>query len=197
MKRYLPFAVAVSILSLAASTRLSAETMVPGQVDFGKFSPPGSGATFVEVNLTSNLIGLAARFIEKEEPDVAHLLKDIQLVRVNVVGLNDENRDELEKRTQKIRKELDSKGWEKIVTAQKDDQDVGVYLKTRNKDTVQGIVVMVKDGKEQAVFVNIVGDIKPEQLSMLGEKLHIDPLKEAGHAVQKAEKAEKTEQPEK
>ena len=198
MKRYLPFAVRISILSLAASTGFSAESLAPGQVDFGKFSPPGAGGTYVEVNLSNSLIGLAARFIEKEEPEVAHLLKDIQLVRVNVIGLNDDNRDELEKRTQKIRRELDSKGWEHVVTAQKDAQDVGVYLKTRNKDTIQGVVVLVKDGKEAAVFVNIVGDIKPEQLAMLGEKLHIDPLKKAGDAIEKKdEKAEKNEQPEK
>src|SRR5437867_9795431 len=197
MKRYLPFAVGMSILSLVVSAGVCAESLPPGQVDFGKFSPPGSGGEFVEVNLSSSLISLAARLVEKEEPDVAHLLKDIQLVRVNVIGLNDENRGELEKRTQKIRKELDTKGWERIVTAQKDDQDVGVYLKTRNKDAVQGVVVLVMEGKKQAVFVNIVGDIKPEQLSLLGEKLHIDPLKKAGRAVEKAEKAEKPEQPEK
>ena len=197
MKRYLPFAVGMSILSLVVSAGVCAESLPPGQVDFGKFSPPGSGGEFVEVNLSSSLISLAARLVEKEEPDVAHLLKDIQLVRVNVIGLNDENRGELEKRTQKIRKELDTKGWERIVTAQKDDQDVGVYLKTRNKDAVQGVVVLVMEGKKQAVFVNIVGDIKPEQLALLGEKLHIDPLKKAGRAVEKAEKAEKPEQPEK
>ena len=197
MKRYLPFAVGMSILSLVVSAGVCAESLPPGQVDFGKFSPPGSGGEFVEVNLSSSLISLAARLVEKEEPDVAHLLKDIQLVRVNVIGLNDENRGELEKRTQKIRKELDTKGWERIVTAQKDDQDVGVYLKTRNKDAVQGVVVLVMEGKKQAVFVNIVGDIKPEQLALLGEKLHIDPLKKAGRAVEKAEKAERPEQPEK
>jgi hypothetical protein len=191
MKRYLPFAVGISMLSLAASSGISAENLAPGQVDFGKFSPPGSGGTYVEVNLSNSLIGLAARFVEKDEPEVARLLKDVQLVRVNVVGLNDDNRDELEKRSQKIRKELDSKGWEHVVTAQKDEQDVGVYLKTRNKDTIQGVVVLVKDGKEAAVFVNIVGDIKPEQLAMLGEKLHIDPLKRAGDAIDKSHEAEK------
>ena len=118
---------------------------------------------------------------------MARLLGGLQLVRVTVIGLNDENRGDLEKRTQKIRKDLDSKGWERIVTAQKDDQDVGVYLRTHGKDSVQGVVVTVMEGKKQAVFVNVVGDIKPEQLSMLGEKLHIDPLKKAGRATEKPE----------
>ena len=187
MKRLMPFAMGISICSLIVTTGLGAESLPPGQVDFGKFSTPGAGGEFVEVNLTSSLISLAAKFVEKEEPDVARLLGGLQLVRVTVIGLNDENRGDLEKRTQKIRKDLDSKGWERIVTAQKDDQDVGVYLKTHGKDSVQGVVVTVMEGKKQAVFVNVVGDIKPEQLSMLGEKLHIDPLKKAGRATEKPE----------
>ena len=193
MKSLMPLTVGIAILSSVVGTGLRAESLPPGQVDFGKFSAPGSGREFVEVNLSSSLISLAARFVEKEEPEVARLLNSVQLVRVNVIGLDDENRAELEKRTQKIRKELEGKGWERIVTAQKQDQDVGVYLKTQGKDTVQGIVVLVTEGKRQAVFINIVGDIKPEQLALLGEKLLIDPLKNVGHAKDKAEEPEKTE----
>src|SRR6266568_4295298 len=100
MKRYLPFAVGMSILSLVASVGICAESLAPGQVDFGKFSPPGSGGEFVEVNLSGSLISLAARLVEKEEPEVARLLSSVEVVRVNVIGLDDENRAEIEKRTQ-------------------------------------------------------------------------------------------------
>jgi len=133
MKRLIPVVAGISIFSIVVSAGLCAETQPPGQIDFGKFSPPGAGGEFVEVNLSSSLISLGARFLEKEEPDVARLLDSVQLVRVNVIGLNDENRADIEKRAQKIRKELESKGWERIVTAQKDDQDVGVYLKPMAK----------------------------------------------------------------
>ena len=193
MKRLMPFAIAISILSIVASAGRCAESRPPGQVDFGKFSPPGSGGEFVEINLSSTLLSLAARFVEKEEPELAPLLSGLQLVRVNVLGLNDDNRADLEKRAQKIRRELDSKGWERIVTAQKQDQDVGVYLKTHGKDTVQGVVVLVTEAQRQAVFINIVGDIKPEQLAMLGDRLHIDPLKKVGRTTEKTESADKTE----
>jgi hypothetical protein len=44
------------------------------------------------------------------------------------------------------------------------------------------------DGKQQAIFVNIVGDIKPEQLALLGDRLHIEPLKKIGQMT--TEKAE-------
>lgn len=187
MKRLMPLAMGALMLPACLSLTVRAESLPPGQVDFGSFSPPTSGGEFVEVNLSSSLISLAASFVEKAEPDVAKLLKGLQLVRVNVIGVNDQNRTDMEKRVQHVRKELDSKGWERIVTAKKDAQDVGIYLKTQNKDTVQGVCVVVMEGNKQAVFVNVVGEIKPEQLSLLGEKLNIDPLKKAGKAAEKEE----------
>jgi Na+-translocating ferredoxin:NAD+ oxidoreductase RnfG subunit len=139
----------------------------------------------VEVNVTGNLIALATKFLEKDQPDVAQVLKGLQSVHVNVIALNDDNRSDVQTRVEGVRKDLEAKGWDRIVKVQDNGQDVGVYLKTQNKDTVQGLAVIVIDADKQAVFVNVVGDIKPEQLSMLGEKLHIDPLKEIGHEVEK------------
>jgi uncharacterized protein DUF4252 len=178
MKRCLLTLGTAALSCWAAS--LAADTLPPGQVDFGTFSPPGGGGEFVEVNVTSSVIGLAAKFLEKDQPDVAQVLKGLQLVHVNVIGLSDANRSDVTARAEKIRKDLEGRGWEKIVMAQQRDQNVGVYLKTREKDTVQGLVVVAMDGNNAAVFVNVVGDIKPEQLSMLGERLHIDPLKKFG-----------------
>src|SRR5207245_1863795 len=97
MKRLMPFAVGIAMLSTVSSTGLCAETLPPGQVDFGKFSASVSSGEFVEVNLSSSLISLAAKFVEKEEPEIARLLKSVQLVRVNVVGVDDDNRADLEK----------------------------------------------------------------------------------------------------
>jgi hypothetical protein len=185
MKRLTPYALGIAMLSASLIVSPGAETLSPGQVDFGKFSPPGSGGEFVEVYLSSGLISLAARLVEKQEPEVAKLLNGLQLVHVNVIGLDSDNRGDLEKRAQHFRKELDGKGWERIVTAQKQGKDVSVYLKMRDKDAVQGLAAVVMDGKERAVFINIVGDIRPEQLSLLGEKFHLDPLKKLGSASEK------------
>jgi hypothetical protein len=180
----MPCVLGTAILPLALAGHAFAEALPPGQVDFGTFSS-ASGGEFVEVNVTSSLISLATKFLEKDQPDVAQVLKGLQLVHVNVIGVNDANRPELETRVQGIRKELEAKGWERIVKVQEKAQDVGVYLKMENKDTVQGLVVVVIDGNKEAVFVNIVGDIKPEQLSVIGEKLHIDPLKKIGDKIEK------------
>ncbi len=185
MKRSIIIALGTVGLAASLAGAPRAEKLEPGQVDFGAFSAPEGGGEFVEVNLTSSLISLASHFAEKADAEVAELIRGLHLVHVNVIGLDDANRPELQKRMQTVRKQLDGKGWERIVTAQKEGQTVNVYLKTENKDTVQGLVVMVLDGDKQAVFVNVVGNIKPEQLTALGEKLNIEGLKKAGHATAK------------
>jgi hypothetical protein len=176
---------AAAVLSAFASVGVYSENNPPGYVDFGKFSPPASGGEFVEVHLTSNLISMAARFAEKDEPEIAELLRGLQLVRVSVIGLDDENRAEVEKRVKKVRSELDAHGWERVVTVQKKDEDVGVYLKMRGAEAVEGLVVTVIEGSREAVLINVVGNIKPERIAAIGERLNIEPLKKVGEALEK------------
>ena len=160
-----------------------------GYVDFGKLPDSAAGSQLVEVNVGSNLIAMVTRLVQKSEPEVADLLKGLQSIRVNVIGLDDANRSEIQDRIRAIRNQLDTQGWERVVSAQEKKQDVGVYLKTRGQDTVEGLVVTVVDGRKQAVLINIVGDIKPEKLGTLGDRFNIDPLKKFG-APSKKEAAE-------
>jgi len=183
MKKSLCYPITLALV--VAGLCLSAHAESPGLVDFGKFTAPGKGGEFVEVNVRSNLLIFAAQLVEKEQPDAAKLLRSVQLVRVNVVGLTDENREELQKRIQKIRQELESRGWERNVNVQgKDGEDVGVYTQTSGGTALAGVAVTVVD-KEHVVLVNVVGDIKPEQIVALGESLNIKPLKELRGADKK------------
>ena len=185
MKHVIRDTVALAVLSAFASVGIGADNPPAGYIDFGKFSPPASGGEFVEVHIKSNLISMVARLVEKSEPDVAELIRGLQLIRVNVIGLDDGNRAEMEKRIKKIRSELDAHDWERIVTAQKKDEDVGVYLKTRGSDAVEGLVITVIEGNREAVLINIVGDIKPDKIAVIGERMNIEPLKKAGEALKK------------
>src|SRR5271169_4839902 len=145
MKRLMLLAVATVTVCVSANLPVLAEDLPPGQVDFGTFSPPKDGGDFVEVNVPPNLIWLASRLVEKDEPDLAQLLSGLKLVRVNVIGLTDDNRGEIESRAQKVRKELAGKGWERIVTAQEKNQDVSVYLKMATGGAVQGLAAVILD----------------------------------------------------
>lgn len=184
MKHLIRSHLALAVLSAAFGLGVHADNP-PGYVDFGKFTAAGSGGECIEVNIGGNLISMVARLTEKSEPEVTDLLRGLRSVRVNVIGLTDENRADLEKRMKTIRAELDTQGWQRIVTVQNKGEDVGIFIKTRGEEAVEGVVVTVLSGKHEAVFVNVVGDIKPEKLATLGERLNIEPLKKAAQALKK------------
>jgi len=183
MKTTIRYPLAIAVLAAGISLNVLAGPP-PGQVDFGKFTPPGDDGQFVEIQINSNLLSLAAQVVENQQPETAKLLHSVQLVHVNVVGLTDDNRAELTKRVRQIRHDLDARGWDHNVTVQgKDGKDVGIYTKTHGGEALAGLVITVIDGRNQVVLINIVGDIRPEQVAALGEKLDIGPLKDIGAAL--------------
>ena len=171
-------------LTFAGLTLAAYAAPSPGLVDFGKFVAPKKGE-FVEVNIGKPLISMAARIIQKSENEAAEVLKGLERVRVNVIGLDDENRDDMLERVTAIREKLDGEGWDPIVTVKDKGDDVAVYLKTRGEEAVEGIVVTVLEDSRSAVLINIVGNIQPEKIALIGEKLNIPPLKKATAALKK------------
>ena len=155
----------------------SGAQLAPGLVDFGTFTPSASGGQFVEVDIKDNLIGMVARLASKQEPEVAEVLGGLKHIRVNVLALDDKNRQDTQTKITQIRSDLEAKGWEKIVTARQDSQDVCIFVKTKGQESVEGVVVTVIEGGNQAVLVNVVGNLKPEKLALIGERFNIEPLK--------------------
>ena len=149
-----------------------------GHVDFGSFSPD-AGEKYVEVDINRALLKLAATFAKHEDPEVAELISNLEYVRVNVLGLDDGNRVETTARIETIRDELDARGWARIVTVRENSgENVAVFLKQNDDESIQGVVVTVIGGDGEVVLVNIVGDVKLEQIARLGARLDIDPLRE-------------------
>ncbi len=185
MKRlFLETLVAAALVATFAPA-MAASPELQGQVDFGNLPLPGSGGECVEVRIRSNLIGMAARLVERQEPEVAQLLRGLKGIHVSVVSLDDKNREEVKNRIAKVRAALDDQGWESVVTARQKQDDIRVFLKTRGEEAVEGVVVTVVEGDKQAVLVNIIGDLRPDKIAEIGERLNIQPLKELGVKLEK------------
>lgn len=174
---------ALLALSFAAAGVSVAAAADSALVDFGKLARSVNGE-FVEVTLGVPLLRFAAKCAERQEPIVADLLRGLNHVKVNVIGLDDTNRSAMGERVKSIRKDLNSQGWAPIVTAQNQkDQDVVIFARLSNDETIEGLVITVVEGDRKAVLVNIAGKIKAEQLSMLAEHLQIPGLKMAAQAA--------------
>ena len=177
MKNLIRRPIVITLLAGLAAASLHAAPETLPAVDFGKLPGPASGGEFVEVNVSSNLIAMAVRLAKDAEPEITGALRNLQRIHVNVIGLDDGNRAQVQERVKTIRTDLDTQGWERLVAVQQDEQNVVVQIKTKGDQLVQGLMVTIFTGKKQAVLVNIVGDIDPDKLALIGERFDIDPLK--------------------
>ncbi|HKQ38305.1 MAG TPA: DUF4252 domain-containing protein [Verrucomicrobiae bacterium] len=195
MKKIFACTIGLGFLLLIAA--LVAQEKSSGFVDFGKLpASTSTGGEFVEVNLGRPVFAISAKLFDKSEPEVAGLLRGLHQLQVNVVGMADDNRSGVQEHIRKLRGDLAGKGWERIVSVKDGKDDVAIFLKTRGEEAVEGLVITVLDGNKEAVFVNIVGNIKPEQVATLGEKMNIEPLKKFGPAKSKNKSKDKSEKAE-
>lgn len=177
MKSYLRPLIA-GAAALALSVSILSATESTGHIDFGSFSPD-LGEDYVEVDINPSLLKFSASLIQKEEPEIAEILRNLERVKVHVFGVRDEDMSAVTARMEEIRHNLDGQGWTRVVTVrEKHGDNVAVFVKQAHEDSLQGLVVTVIDRSGEAVFVNIVGEVTLDQIARLGEQLDIDPLRE-------------------
>jgi hypothetical protein len=172
------FRLTLSSLILASALVSHALAREPGHVDFGKLVAPIKGE-YVDITLGKGMLKFAGIIAKCKDREAAELIAGLTSVRVNVVGLDDSNRRATTDRITTLRQELARDGWEQIVVARgKKQEDVAIFMKQRDGEVIEGIVVTVIDErKKEAVFVNVVGHIKAEKLAVIGEHLDIPQLR--------------------
>lgn len=180
MKRFFPQLFSVGLL--AAALNLNAAQSAVSALDPALFKLPASrsGMQYIEVNIGRGLIGLVTRSVAGREPEIAEVLKELRGIRVNVVSLDEGNRSGVMTQLSKVRSSLATAGWETVATVKDGPTTVHVLLKVKSDEAVEGLVMQVVEDDQQAVLVGIDGNIRPEQVGMIGERFDIEPLKGVG-----------------
>lgn len=159
-----------AMLALPVMAQEDALKAFPGYVDFGEL---GSifGEPTVQIAVGASLLNLVSSLSSEEDPDAAALLKRLNGVRVNVYETSGIAAGAVDY-VKNISSQLGDRGWESVVTVNSDDEQVRIFMKI-NGDMVEGITVMAVEDTE-AVFVNVIGNINPEELGKVMDKFDID-----------------------
>jgi len=148
---------------------------LPGYVNFGDLT-----ATYGEPKITINLGGTMLNFVgmmtSSENPETSELISKLKGIRVQVYGTEKlaegASLDAAMSQFNTVKKHPKSARWEPVVSINEDDERVLVYMKMA-KGNMEGMTVMVVDD-EEAVFVNIIGQLNPAELGKVMESFDVD-----------------------
>jgi len=127
----------------------------------------------IDIDLKGPMLKLISAATQKEEPEFSTMIAALHRIRVNVGNVEGQEKAVIRARLANASDELKAAGWELIIRAREDDEDVSILVK-QDEGVIQGLTVLVLDDEEEAVLLNIVGSLDPEQLGRLGEALDID-----------------------
>lgn len=133
---------------------------MPGYVDFSELSQ-NYGEPRVMVNLGGSLLKLVGS-MKHDDPVAEEALKSLESVRIHVYDTAGDTTS-ADARMDAVSGKLTSLDWEQIVRVQEPENRVNIYVK-HSEDRIHGLMIMAVNA-EEAVFVNVLGDINPAHLS--------------------------------
>lgn len=151
-------------------------TKHPGYVDFGDFKELSDVEETVEVFIRGPLLRFVSKATRNEDPNLADLLDGLLLIRVHVFEVTPDNEKQVADVIKSISKKLEGKKWERMVRVRKQNEKAEIFTQFGKNDELTGLVVLGYEDRDEAVFVNIVGRIDPEQLGKLSGKFNIPTL---------------------
>ena len=170
-------AVVLACLLMLGSAPATAQAPVqndPGYVDLTALGGVFDVEPTIEVNIHGALLRLVAEASAAEDPDLARLLRRVRGVFVRGFDLTDVNVDAVRRHKDDLAARLERTGWNTFVRVRDRSEDINFYVRLQD-EAIAGIIVMsINLIEDQTVFLNIVGDIDPEEIGRIGRKFGMD-----------------------
>ena len=101
----------------------------PGYVEFGDVWKFSDGDEEIEIDLTQPLLGVVGAFVSDEDPELADLIMDLHLVRVNSFSFRKSQDEDVRGLIDQLAGDLRGEGWENIIKVRERGERVNVFVK--------------------------------------------------------------------
>lgn len=159
----------IAVPALAAQANDDSIPASPAYVDFGELAQ-AYGEPRIMIDIDSALLQLVGA-IKHKDPVANAALKDLEAIHVHVFDTYGELEPALERMTS-VSGRLVNDQWERIVRAREEGKNVEIFMK-QSDSQIHGLAVMAVDN-EEAVFINILGSINPEDLAEIMAQVDVD-----------------------
>ncbi len=114
----------------------------------------------ISLSIGPKLLHFAARFLD-DDPETRDLLHSLDGVRIRIYEI-DGDASRVAQRISSMSEHLREDGWEPVLLVREQDEEIHMLLRMDNEH-ISGMIVLVSDGESEAVIVNLMGEIRPQQ----------------------------------
>lgn len=114
----------------------------------------------ISLSIGPALLHFAARHMD-EDPETRELLRSLDGVRIRIYEI-DGDASRVNQRIFTMSQHLQEDGWQPVVLVREQNEEVHMLMRLEG-DHISGMTVLVSDGESEAVIVNLMGEIRPEQ----------------------------------
>jgi hypothetical protein len=125
----------------------------------------------MKLSLGPSVLRFAASHID-DEPETRELLKSLDGVRIRIYEI-DGDAGRVARRIEDMSMNLQDDGWEPVMLVREENETTHMLLRTVD-GRICGMTVLVSDGESEAVVINLMGDIKPDQFGEVMVALDVD-----------------------
>ena len=148
----------------------------PGYVDFSELDTVFGDEPVIEINIHGALLRLVAEASALDDPELADLLRRVRGVYVRGFELRREDLDGVRRYRDIMSSELERDHWDTFVRVRERNEDVNFYVRFLDDEIVGIVIISVDMLKDQSIFLNIVGNIDPEQIGRIGRKFGVNGM---------------------
>jgi hypothetical protein len=125
----------------------------------------------LSLSLGPAVLDFAANHVD-DDPQTRELLRSLDGVRIRIYEI-DGDPLRVAARMTRMSDRLQADGWEPVVLVRQPDQQAHMLLRIID-GRIHGMTVLVMDDESEAVVINLMGDIRPDQFSEVMVAMDVD-----------------------